>query len=54
MYKMSEKERLKESLRLLNIVFDYDGDISRMGHNAAVDLLFEIEEFLKQTKEKKG
>ena len=51
---MSEKEMLKEALRLLNIVFDYDGDISRMGHNAAVDLLFEIEEFLKQTNNQKG
>ena len=54
MRKMSEKEMLKESLRLLNIVFSYDGDVFRMEHNAAVDLLFEIEAFLKQTKEKKG
>ena len=54
MCKMSEKEMLKEALRLLNVVFEYDGNISRMGHNAAVDLLWEIENFLNQTKEKKG
>lgn len=54
MCKMSEKEMLKEALRLLNIVFDHDGDVFRMEHNAAVDLLFEIENFLNQTKEKKG
>ena len=54
MYPISEKEMLKESLRLLNIVFDYDGDVFRMEHNAAVDLLFEIENFLNKTKEKKG
>lgn len=47
---MNEKEMFKEALRLLNIVFEYDGDVFGMEHNSAVDLLCKIENFLKTAK----